>query len=300
LLSDDQSAERLRENAYMTDFRGRVALVTGGASGNGEATAHTFARAGATVVIADRDTERSPLVEKEIRAAGGDAHSIITDVREVDQVGRLVSTILERWGRIDVVDNNAAALELCPDDMGIIDLDPNLMMEIYRGNVVSMAIVTKAVLPTMLAQGKGSIVNMASISGMRGEMFLTSYGVSKAAIIQLTRQIAAQHGKDGIRCNAVAPSYTATRNNETYSPKGIRELYERNIMQTSVTTPQDIADVVFYLGSDESGGVTGQVIPVDGGMTASQPTNADYRDWIDRTGGIPKTDSTRWTADRAN
>ena len=273
----------------MTDFHGRVALITGGASGNGEATAHTFARAGATVVIADKDTERSELVERAIRAEGGDAHSFVTDVREVGQVDQLVSTIRERWGRIDVVDNNAAALELCPEDRGIIDLDPNLMMEIYRGNVVSMAIVTKAVLPTMLAQGTGSIINMASISGMRGELFLTSYGTSKAAIIQLTRQIAVQHGKQGIRCNAIAPSYVATRNNETYAPKQAKAIYVRNIAQSFVTRPQDVADLVVYLGSDESAGITGQVIPVDGGITASQPINADFRDWIDQS-GIPTTD----------
>jgi len=107
----------------MTDFNGRVVLVTGGANGMGETTAHTFARARATVVIADFDTERSPLVEAEIRAAGGDCHPIITDIREPAQVSATAGEIAQRWGRVDVVHTNAASLELTTSGKDVLGSD---------------------------------------------------------------------------------------------------------------------------------------------------------------------------------
>ena len=140
----------------MTDFADRVVLVTGGANGMGEATAHTFAKAGATVVIADFDAERAPLVESQIRADGGDAHAIITDIREPAQVAALVDEIARRWGRVDVVHNNAASLELTVSDKDVLGTDPQLLLDTMRGNVYSMFCVTRAALPLMLVRGAGT------------------------------------------------------------------------------------------------------------------------------------------------
>lgn len=261
----------------MTNFSGRVAIVTGGANGMGEATAHTFASRGATVVIADKDTERSPLVESEIRAAGGDAHSIVTDIREQDQVVALVEQVKERWGRIDAVDNNAAGLDLTANDPDLLGLEADHLMETLRANVLGMFLVTKAVLPTMLEQSKGSIVNMASVSGMAGESSLSAYGISKAAVIQFTRQIAVQYGKQGIRANAIAPAFVNTRNNKEYASQEFADVYLRHMLSTGGAEPQDIANVVVFLSSDEAALINGHVVPVDGGITEVSPIVADVR-----------------------
>jgi len=263
----------------MTGLAGRVAIVTGAANGMGERAAHTLAARGATVVIADKDADRAPLVEKEIKAEGGDALAVVTDVSDEKQVRALVDTVVERFGRIDFLDNNAAALELTGQDPDVIGLDPAVFLGTMRGNVFAPFLCCKYVLPVMLERGGGSIVNMASVSGMAGELTLTAYGISKAAVIQLTRAVATQYGKHGIRCNAIAPAYVRTRNNEIYAPPELAGIYARNMATASVADPQDIADLVGYLASDESRLITGQVIPVDGGITGSSPIVADYRDW---------------------
>ncbi|TYL55460.1 SDR family oxidoreductase [Nocardioides sp. BGMRC 2183] len=272
----------------MSEMTGRVVVITGGANGMGEATAHTFARAGATVVIADLDTERSPLVEAEIREYGGDAHAIVTDVRERDQVDALVRQVGERWGRVDVLHNNAASLELTAADRGVLDTAPELFLDTLRGNVYSMFVMTRAALPLMLEQGSGSIVNIASLSGLSGEMQLTSYGVSKAAVIQLTRSTAVQFGKRGVRCNAIAPAVVKTRNVETYGTPEGEIIYRRAMAAPDVAVPQDVADVVYFLATPASRMITGHVLSVDGGIHASQPINADYRTWLE--GGPAPTD----------
>lgn len=260
------------------EFEGRVAVVTGGANGMGERVAHTLAVRGATVVIADRDGERTPLVEKEIRDVGGDAYGIVVDVSDEDQVASLVYEVTDRFGRIDVLDNNAAALELTAEDPDIAALETSVLMGTLIGNVLGPFLCTKHVLPTMLSQGSGSIVNMASVSGMLGETSLSAYGISKAAVIQLTKAVAVQYGKHGIRCNAIAPALVMTRNTTEWMPPEFKDVYLRNSLTPYVGQPQDIAEVVSFLASDASRYMTGHVVPVDGGIAAASPIVADRRD----------------------
>lgn len=262
----------------MTDFTGRVAVITGAANGMGEATARLFADAGATVVIADIDVERSHMVESEIRAGGGDAHAIPTDIRDPMHVQALTDAVATRWGRIDVLDNNAASLELTANDGDVLNLDPELLLDTLRGNLVGAFRVTKSLLPMMLEQGGGAIVNIASVSGMAGEPALTAYGVSKAGIIQLTRAISTQYAGRGVRCNAIAPAFVKTRNNEQYADPVFVDVYNRNMPTGHTADPIDIAQLVLFLGSDESRMVTGHVIAADGGLTDSSPITADFRE----------------------
>jgi NAD(P)-dependent dehydrogenase (short-subunit alcohol dehydrogenase family) len=261
----------------MTDFSDRVIIVTGAASGMGEVTAHTFARAGAQVVLLDRDAEKLPKVVEAITETGARAVGHVVELTEEEQVRRVVEMVVADYERIDVLDNNAAALELCAQDPTITGLETASLLQIFRADVLPGFLMTKYVLPVMLSRGSGSIINIASVTGMMGEIGLTGYGMAKAAIIQMTRATTAQFSKQGIRCNAISPAYVTTPNNEIYAPKELQGIYERNMATTRATAPQDIANTAFFLGSDESMLITGQVIAVDGGLSAISPITADYR-----------------------
>ncbi|MGC5616467.1 SDR family NAD(P)-dependent oxidoreductase [Georgenia sp. Z1491] len=172
----------------------------------------------------------------------------------------------------------AAGLDLTANDADISSLDPDVLLETFRANLVGMFLVTKHGLPTMLDQGAGSIVNMASVSGMAGESSLSAYGMSKASVIHFTKQVAVQYGKQGIRCNAIAPAFVNTRNNKQYASQEFADVYLRHMVSTSGAEPQNIADVVVFLSSDEAALVNGHVIPVDGGITEVSPIVADVRE----------------------
>ncbi len=261
----------------MSAFEGQVAIITGGANGMGERVAITLAERGSHVVIADRDGERGPLVAEEITRLGGSAHFVQTDVSDEAQVETLVAQVIADQGRIDFLDNNAAALELTAQDPDVASLQTEVLLDTLNGNVVGPFLCCKYVLPHMVKAGRGSIVNMASVSGMLGETSLTAYGISKAAVIQLTRAVATQYGKAGVRCNAIAPALVMTRNTTEWMPAPYKDIYLRNSLTPYVGDPQDIASVVAFLASPESRYMTGHVIPVDGGIAASSPIVADRR-----------------------
>jgi NAD(P)-dependent dehydrogenase (short-subunit alcohol dehydrogenase family) len=258
-------------------FDGKVAIVTGGANGMGEAVVYTLARRGARVVIADKDIERSALVEKQAREHG-EVVSIPTDVKVETEVERLVDRVMREFGRIDILDNNAAELELTAVDGTLTELAPEILMATLSGNVLGPFLCAKHVIPHMIEGGGGAIVNMASITGLRGEMSLTAYGMSKAAIIQMTRMIATQYGKRNVRCNAIAPSLINTANNQKYVGEEFYAMYDRHQVVVDLGQPQDVAEVVAFLASSRSRFMNGAVIPVDGGMTAVAPFAADRRE----------------------
>ena len=264
----------------MLEFTGKVAIVTGGANGMGEAVAHDLAGRGATVVIADKDAERTPLVEKEIRQEDGDVHGFVIDVTKEDLVRGMVSEVASRWGRIDILDNNAAAIELTAEDPDVVNLDSRILMKTLEGNVLAPFLCCKYIIPVMIENGGGSIINMASVAGMTGDMTLSAYQLSKAAVIQLTRAVATQYGKQGVRCNAIAPATIMTRNVKSYMPDDYRETYIRNSLTTYLGEPQDVAHLVTFLASDRARYMTGHVIPVDGGITAALPIVADRREQL--------------------
>jgi NAD(P)-dependent dehydrogenase (short-subunit alcohol dehydrogenase family) len=266
----------------MSSLNGKVAIVTGGASGIGAATVALLASRGAAVVIADIDKPAADSHAEDVRAAGGRVLVVETDVREEDQVERMVAATVAEFGRLDVLHNNAAALELIPDDPDVTGQDLYVWERTLRTNVTGPMLGCKHAIPAMLDSGGGSIVNTASVSGTRGELNMTAYGVSKAALIQLTREVAAQWGKAGIRCNAVAPGLVLTRNTRRDLPRDVQAMYERNSMTPYVGQPEDIARMVAFLASDESRYVTGQVMRVDGGLTHSLPIVAEFRDWVER------------------
>ncbi len=264
----------------MSSMKGKVAIVTGGASGIGAATVALLASRGAAVVIADIDVPTAEAHAAVVRNAGGQVLVVATDVREEDQVQHMVASAVSEFGRLDILHNNAAALELIPEDPDVTGQDLSVWERTLRTNLTGPMLGCKHAIPAMLATGGGSIVNTASVSGTRGEMNMTAYGVSKGAVIQLTREVAAQFGKQGIRCNAVAPGLVLTANTTRDLPDDVKALYVRNSMTPYVGQPEDIARMVAFLASDEARYVTGQIIRVDGGLSSTLPIVADFRDWV--------------------
>ena len=247
----------------MGRVQGKVALVTGGAAGIGRETAATLAREGAQVVIGDINIEGA---EKAAADIGDAASAVRFDATDQQSIEDLVASVLERHGRIDVIHNNAALVG--PDawftDSTVIETSVEMWDRAFATNVRSIFLMCKYALPHMVAAGGGSIVNMASIGGMRGSKGLTAYGTTKAAVIGLTRFVAAQHGKDGVRCNAIAPGVIRTQQLLDAVPD-LPQQALAGVASPRVGEPSDIANMVLFLASDESAFVNGETYRVDGG-----------------------------------
>lgn len=249
---------------------GKVAIVTGAASGIGAGTARVLAAAGAAVVVADIDVERAEEQAATIRAAGYRAAAIAADVSDEAAVERLVVETVATFGGLDVVHNNAAATALSRAEPQLIaDADPAQWDTTFRVNTTGAMLVIKHAIPPMLERGGGSIINMSSGAGQRGDLGHTAYAASKAAVVALTRYVATQYGKQGIRCNAISPGMIITPDNVHIHGGRTSELMLRHHLTPRLGSPADIASAVLFLASDESGFITGQLICVDGGLSAT-------------------------------
>ncbi|GAA1386012.1 glucose 1-dehydrogenase [Pseudonocardia kongjuensis] len=253
----------------MGRVEGKVALVTGGAAGIGRETARTLAREGARVVVADINVDGA----KETAAGIGDAATAVRfDATDQGSIEDLVAGVVAEHGRIDVIHNNAALVG--PDawftDGTVVGTSVEMWDRAFATNVRSIFLICKNALPHMIGTGGGSIVNMASVGGMRGSAALTAYGTTKAAVIGFTRFVAAQHGKQGIRCNAVAPGVIRTRQLLDAVPDLPAQALP-GVASPRVGEPSDIANMVLFLASDESAFVNGEVYRVDGGAMAAGP-----------------------------
>ncbi len=250
----------------------RVAVVTGGSGGIGEATAWHLARCGYAVAVAATTAERAERVADAIEAAGHRAIGVGVDVGNEEDAKRLVKDVVGAFGRIDVLDNNAAATRLGPHDGEITSVSFEVWEQTLRANVIGAAMMSKHVIPIMIAAGGGSIVNISSVLGLAGESNLTAYGASKAALIQLTRSIATQWGKSGVRCNAVVPGLVLTQAARENMSDDRYELYRAHTLTPELGTPDDIARVVAFLADPASRFITGSVFTIDGGLLAHSPT----------------------------
>jgi NAD(P)-dependent dehydrogenase (short-subunit alcohol dehydrogenase family) len=247
---------------------GRVAIVTGAGSqtegiGNGRATAVLFAREGARVLLVDRRLEAAELTARLIADEHGEAEPFAADVTSEAACRAMVERALERWGRLDILVNNVG--------IGIAKRITEVTLEEWelqmRVNVTSMVLASKHAIPAMVATaGGGSIVNISSIASQRGRG-LAPYAASKGAVEALTRAMAADHGRDGIRVNAIAPgpAYTPMVSARGM-PESVREARRKSTALGIEGTAWDIAWAAVYLASDEARWVTGVVLPVDGGV----------------------------------
>lgn len=248
---------------------GRIALVTGGGHGIGAATASRLARDGATIAVCDVRGASADATVARINEAGGRAHSFVADVADPEAVSWLVGEVERNIGPIDILDNNAG--RLVPGTALTQELEE--WERTLTVNVTSVFLMCRSVIPLMRERRHGVIVNTGSISGLLGEPDLVAYNTSKAAIINLTRQLAADYSRDGIRINCVCPGWIRTGFNDPlfpgWSEEAIQELVERQVPLGRQGTAEDVADTVAFLCSDDARYVVGHALVVDGGLTAT-------------------------------
>lgn len=261
---------------HLNRFKDQVAIVTGGASGIGAATCRRLVSEGATVVIADFNGERATELAGEL---GKNASAHQFDAGNVGSIEDMVLGTIKRFGRLDVLHNNAALTSpaLHAQDTNAIDISFETWDLIMGVNLRGYLAGCKYALPTMIAQGCGSIVNTASTGAFSGDITRMAYTVSKAAIIGLTRQIATHHGRQGIRCNAVAPGLVMSPGARATVPNVIKVM-QRHLLTPEIGEPEDLAALICFLASSEARYINGQTYIADGGMLAHNPAMADLID----------------------
>jgi NAD(P)-dependent dehydrogenase (short-subunit alcohol dehydrogenase family) len=253
-------------------FRGKVALVTGATSGIGAGTARRFAQCGAKVMLTGRNRERGEAVLEDIRSRGDTAEFMAGDVTDSAFCDRLVAATVERFGRLDVLFNNAGMFITGPFE-DTTDADWLRLMNV---NVSSQFYMARAAVRAMKAQKGGVIVNMASESGLVAYPAVTVYGASKAAIIHLSRGLAADYAAHGIRVNAICPGDVDTPMHRGVWAAVEASEEEKRRMAASIvplgriSTVDDVAGAVLFLASDAAAMITGAVLSVDGGTVASR------------------------------
>jgi NAD(P)-dependent dehydrogenase (short-subunit alcohol dehydrogenase family) len=251
---------------------GKVAIVTGAASGIGRRTAELMASEGARVVVADIDGDGAEAVAGAIRREGGEAVASTTDVSREDDVRAMVDAAIARFGALHVLHNNAAitAAEHLARDGTVVDMEVDVWDRTLAVALRGAMLGCKHAVPHMIEAGGGSIVNTSSNSGLSGDLTLTAYSAAKAGINTLTLSVATAFGRQGVRCNAVAPGFIMGPSASAV-PSALIEVLEKNNLLPRLGVPDDIANVVVFLASDASSFVTGQVIKVDGGQLSHLP-----------------------------
>jgi len=254
----------------MSSMNGKVVIVTGGAGAIGSVTAGIFASRGAKVVVADLQGAAAERVAAQIVANGGTALAVQFNLSEEESIAALIEKTVKAFGKIDVLFNNAADLdpEVYPKDRDIASMDVTVWDRTFRTNVRGTMLCCKYALPHMPRHAGASIINTTSDLANGGSLVQAAYSASKAAIIQMTRSLATFHGREGIRCNSVAPGLTLTAGSRAVIPAVIRQMVEDETLTPELGSPEDIAHMVVFLASDEARHVTGQNMLVDGGMGA--------------------------------
>jgi NAD(P)-dependent dehydrogenase (short-subunit alcohol dehydrogenase family) len=255
-------------------FAGKVVIVTGAGSGIGRATARLFASEGASVTVADIAADAAVRVADEIVTAGGIARAQTVDVAEPAQVEAMVRDTVAAYGGLDVLHNNAAALDENRKDQDVVTMDLATWDRAMAVNLTGPMLGCRFAIPAMLERGGGAIVNTASAAAFYGSRSLLAYGTSKAGLVALTRYVATAYGDRGIRCNAVAPGVVVApeMQDRLGGPMGDRlRRYTLSHLAGRLGYPDEIAQAVAYLASDAAAFVTGEILRVDGGLTAHDP-----------------------------
>ena len=243
-------------------LEGKIAIVTGASRGIGKSIARSFIAQGATVAFTYRSSEEQAIaLEKELTENGGLAKGFKSDASKFDDAENLVKEILEAFGTIDVVVNNAGIT----DDTLLMRMSEEQWDRVVDVNLKSCFNLTKAVLRTMLKARSGSIVNISSVVGVQGNAGQANYSASKAGILGFTKSVALELGSRSIRCNAIAPGFIETEMTEKLDPATVQG-WRDTIPLKRGGSPEDVANACVFLASDMSSYVTGQTLNVCGGM----------------------------------
>ena len=242
-------------------LRGKVSIITGGAQGIGLATARKFAAEGAIVAVADVKREQVEQAVRELRGGGATAEGFVVDVTKREQIDAMVRQLKARFGRIDVLVNNAG-ITLDARLQKMTDAQFDAVIAVNLKGTYNCA---QAVVETMVEQGSGVILNASSVVGIYGNYGQSNYAASKFGVIGLAKTWARELGSKGIRCNAVCPGFIATAILKTIPDKVMAQLTERVPMKR-LGRPEEVADVYAYLASDEASYINGAVIEVAGGL----------------------------------
>jgi meso-butanediol dehydrogenase/(S,S)-butanediol dehydrogenase/diacetyl reductase len=254
-------------------FDGKAGLVTGAGSGIGRATAMGFAQRGGAIAVADINGDNANKVVAEITAAGGKAIAIVADVTKPADIDLMISRTKEAFGRLDFLHNNAFGMPVAQTSTQVAgrtaDVDDGVWSHMIDVGLTAVFRAMKKVIPVMRAQGGGAIVNTASISGLRADYGIAAYNAAKAGVINLTRVVAIEYARSGIRANCVCPGAIHTPLLEpALELPGFADKFNEAIPMGRLGKPEEIANVVLFLASDLASFVTGSAFVADGGQTA--------------------------------
>jgi NAD(P)-dependent dehydrogenase (short-subunit alcohol dehydrogenase family) len=274
----------MRESTMADAIRldGKVVIITGGGGGIGSATGRLMAARGALLVIADIAADRAHATAATLPGA----IACELDLADEASIRATIDTAVDHFGRLDILHNNAAALDpdLAPLDGNIEQMQTAVWDRTFTVNLRGTMIACREALPHLKAHGNGVIVNTVSNLALQGHMIQAAYSASKAGLIQLTRSIAASHGRQGVRCNAVAPGMTVTPGLLAAFPAELRRLVEDETLRDRLGAPEDIAEAVAFLASDAARNITGQVLISDGGLASHVPGLAGFRSFMEVPG----------------
>lgn len=239
----------------------KVVIITGSGGGIGKETALLFAKEGAKVVVADVNEEGGAETVENIKKEGGEAFFAKLDVSSRDQIKQVVKNTIEKYGKIDVLINNAGIIQ----DALVVKMTEEQWDKVVNINLKGPFNCIQAVVEQMINQGSGVIINISSIVALYGNVGQTNYAATKAGLIGMTKTLAKELGKKGIRVNAVAPGFIYTPMTATV-PEKILEMMKEKTPLRRLGKPEDVANTLLFLSSDEASFINGAVISVDGGL----------------------------------
>lgn len=259
----------------MDRAKGKIAIVTGatwveaGGLDIGGAVASALAAEGAKVVLADIKIEAAQALADRLNEEHGDktAIAVYADIRDEAQIEALVREAVSTFGGLNVVINNAGIFP--QNDGPIASMEVEVWDNVFATNLRGAMLLSKHAMPHLEENG-GSIINTSSTHAFAGDMALSAYGATKAALIALTKYTATQHGKKGVRANAICPGTTTTPPAQQL-PQAIKDVYTEHTLNPAMNSPERLAQVFLFLASDESLGINGEIIRVDGGLLSHQP-----------------------------